>query len=185
MIALLHCFIVDSENEFDCRVIAIIDDLFSHLAILSMLLSRKTVTLGINCYRSTLGFCLFLHKKMLQNYQPFYISWTRFIKNVSQSLSCSLKTWSWYFVDLIDMGKLHEIHNSHCVKIFRIRKLSVFLLVRILPHSDRIWRDTPYLSVLSPNAGKYRLENSEYEHFSHSEWFIIIIMTISKKFKEI
>ena len=102
-----------------------------------------------------------------------------------KSLWCSLKTWSWYFVDLIDMGKLHEIHNSHCVKIFRIRKLSVFLLVRILPHSDRIWRDTPYLSVLSPNAGKYRLENSEYEHFSHSEWFIIIIMTISKKFKEI
>ena len=28
-------------------------------------------------------------------------------------------------------------------------------LVRIFPHSDRMQRDTLYLSVLSPNAGKY------------------------------
>ena len=35
-------------------------------------------------------------------------------------------------------------------------KVSLFgvILVRIFPHSDWIQRDTPYLSVLSPNAGK-------------------------------
>ena len=36
-------------------------------------------------------------------------------------------------------------------------KVSVFgvLLVRIFQHSDLRWSDTPYLSVFSPNAGKY------------------------------
>ena len=28
-------------------------------------------------------------------------------------------------------------------------------LVHTLPHSDRVERDTPYLSVFSSNAGKY------------------------------
>ena len=39
-------------------------------------------------------------------------------------------------------------------------KVSVFgiFLVRISPHSDLIRRDTPFLSVLSRNAGKYRPE---------------------------
>ena len=32
-------------------------------------------------------------------------------------------------------------------------------LVRILPHSDWMRRDTSYLSVFSPNAGKYEPEN--------------------------
>ena len=32
-----------------------------------------------------------------------------------------------------------------------------FFLVSIFPHVDWIWRDTPYLSVFSPNAGKYGL----------------------------
>ena len=42
-------------------------------------------------------------------------------------------------------------------------KVFVFgvFLVRIFPHLDWIRRDTPYLSVFSPNAGKYR-------HFSRS-----------------
>ena len=30
-----------------------------------------------------------------------------------------------------------------------------FFLVRIFPHSDWIRRDTPYLSISSPNGGKY------------------------------
>ena len=36
-------------------------------------------------------------------------------------------------------------------------KVSVFgvFLIRFFLHSDRIRRDTPYLSVISPNAGKY------------------------------
>ena len=35
-------------------------------------------------------------------------------------------------------------------------------LVRIFPHSDWIRRDTPYLSVFSPNAGKYWSEKTPY-----------------------
>ena len=35
-----------------------------------------------------------------------------------------------------------------------------FFLVRIFPYSDRIRRDTPYLSVFSPNVGKYRPEKT-------------------------
>ena len=39
---------------------------------------------------------------------------------------------------------------SHCIKmsVFRV------ILVRIFPHSDRILKDTEYLSVFSPNEGK-------------------------------
>ena len=39
----------------------------------------------------------------------------------------------------------------NCVKSDQVR--SIFL-VRIFPHSDWIRRDTPYLSVFSPNEGK-------------------------------
>ena len=31
---------------------------------------------------------------------------------------------------------------------------------RIFPHSDGMRRDTPYFSVFSPNAGKYRQEKT-------------------------
>ena len=37
-----------------------------------------------------------------------------------------------------------------------------FFLVRIFPHSDWIRRDMKYLSVFSPNAGKYRPEKTPY-----------------------
>ena len=37
------------------------------------------------------------------------------------------------------------------MKSVRIRIFSV----RIFPHLDRNWRDTTYLSVFSPNVGKY------------------------------
>ena len=37
-----------------------------------------------------------------------------------------------------------------------------FFLVRIFPHLDWIRRDTPYLSVFSPNAGKYGPEKTLY-----------------------
>ena len=43
--------------------------------------------------------------------------------------------------------------------------------------SARIWAEygeilcTLYLSVFSPNAGKYGAENSEYGHFSRSNYF--------------
>ena len=38
----------------------------------------------------------------------------------------------------------------------------------VFSHSDWIRRDREYLSVFSPNAGKYGLNNSEYGHFSQS-----------------
>ena len=45
--------------------------------------------------------------------------------------------------------------------------MSIFgiFLVCVFPHSDWIWRDTPCISVFSPNAGKHGPENSEYRHF--------------------
>ena len=43
---------------------------------------------------------------------------------------------------------------------------------RISPHSNWIRRDTPYLSLFSPNAGKCEKNldqnNSKYEHFLRS-----------------
>ena len=43
-----------------------------------------------------------------------------------------------------------------------------FFLVRIFPHSDRIRRDTKYLSVFSPNAGKYGPEKTSYLDTFHA-----------------
>ena len=43
-----------------------------------------------------------------------------------------------------------------------------FFLVRIFPHSDWIWRDTKYLSVFSPNAGKYGVEKTPYLDTFHA-----------------
>ena len=37
-----------------------------------------------------------------------------------------------------------------------------FFLVHIFPHSNWIWRDTPYLSVFSPNSRKYGPEKTSY-----------------------
>ena len=37
-----------------------------------------------------------------------------------------------------------------------------FFLVRVFPDSDWIRRDTEYLSVFSPNAGKYKPEKTPY-----------------------
>ena len=41
-------------------------------------------------------------------------------------------------------------------------------LVRIFLYSDLIWRDNPYLSVFSPNTGKYGLEITPYLDTSHA-----------------
>ena len=43
-----------------------------------------------------------------------------------------------------------------------------YFLVRIFPHSDWIRRDTSYLSVFSPNAGKYGPEKSPYLDTFHA-----------------
>ena len=44
---------------------------------------------------------------------------------------------------------------------WKMSKYGVFL-IPIFPHSYWTWRDTPYLSVFSPNAGKYGLEKAPY-----------------------
>ena len=45
-----------------------------------------------------------------------------------------------------------------------------FFLVRIFPHSEWIRRDTSYLSVFSPNAGKYGPEKTPYLDTFHAVW---------------
>ena len=57
--------------------------------------------------------------------------------------------------------KISKISNRSYTawKVFRVN------LVCIFPHSDRIRRDTPYLSVFSPNVDQ---NNSEYGHFLQS-----------------
>ena len=58
------------------------------------------------------------------------------------------------------------------MKSLRIRSYFGPHFFRIFPHSDRIQRDTPYLSVFSSNAGKCGKNadqnNSEYGLFLHS-----------------
>ena len=51
---------------------------------------------------------------------------------------------------------------SHCVKSVRIRSYSGPHFSRISPHSGWIRRDTEYLSVVSPNVGKYWPEKAQY-----------------------
>ena len=46
-----------------------------------------------------------------------------------------------------------------------------FFLVCIFPYSDWIRRDTPYLSVFSPNTGKYGPEKTPYLDICHAVSF--------------
>ena len=57
-----------------------------------------------------------------------------------------------------------------------------FFLVRILPHSDRIRRDTEYLFVFSPNAGKYGPEKTPYLDTFHA--LIVFMIVFMIRFKE-
>ena len=74
-------------------------------------------------------------------------------------------------------------HISHILIPYTAWKVSIFgvILVRIFPHLDWIRRDTQYLSVLSPNVGKCRPDNSEYGHFLRSAISIIISCTWTNK----
>ena len=56
------------------------------------------------------------------------------------------------------------------------QKLSVFgvFLACIFPYSDWIQRDTEYPPVFSPNAGKYRPENSKYWNFLRSDHELLL-----------
>ena len=46
-----------------------------------------------------------------------------------------------------------------------------FFLVCIFPHPDWIRRDTEYLSVFSPNVGKYGREKTPYLDTFHAVYF--------------
>ena len=51
-----------------------------------------------------------------------------------------------------------------------------FFLVRIFPHSDWIRRDTPYLSVFSPNVAKYGPKKTPYlDTFSCSDKLVSLL----------
>ena len=81
-----------------------------------------------------------------------------------------------------------QVFHEHCVKSVRIRSYSGPHFLRIFPHSDWIWRDTDfphsdwirrdtrYLSVFSPNTGKFGKiadqNKSEYGHFLRSGVFL-------------
>ena len=51
-----------------------------------------------------------------------------------------------------------------------------FFLVRIFPHSDWIRRDTSYLSVFSPNTGKYGPEKTPYLDNFHAVHAAVIVL---------
>ena len=74
--------------------------------------------------------------------------------------------WSAFFTDFPAFGLNTE---RYCVKSVRIRSYPGPHFSRISQHSDWIWRDTPYLSVFSPNVGKCGKNedqnNSQYRHF--------------------
>ena len=53
-------------------------------------------------------------------------------------------------------------------------------LVRIFPHSDRIRTETPYLSVLNPNVGKYGPEKAPYLDTFHAVFWIISFLLFIK-----
>ena len=64
---------------------------------------------------------------------------------------------------------VHIVNYQVCqVPYYQVSIFGVFL-VRIFPHSDGIRRDTEYLSVFSPNAGKCGPEKLQIRHFSRSE----------------
>ena len=63
--------------------------------------------------------------------------------------------------------------------------MSVFgvFLIRIFPHSDWIRRDMKYLSVFSPNAGKYGPNTNTFRALNELTWGPLnIIITVGKLF---
>ena len=71
-----------------------------------------------------------------------------------------------YFeVVAISNEKIQLLNCPRCVKSVQIRS---FFLFRIFPHSGWIRRYTLYLSVFSPNAGKYGPEKTPYLSTFHA-----------------
>ena len=107
----------------------------------------------------------------------FEITWDNKI-NISLSPQC---IWLWNLAGcwLALRGSLRAPIKSHgslstCSREITRQTLhetclnTEFFLVRIFPHSDWIRTDTPYLSVFSPNAGKYRPGKTPYLDTFHA-----------------
>ena len=82
--------------------------------------------------------------------------------------------WFKYFLVILNMLTLSLIkilwEYQTCIRFFRLntaREVSVFVvfLVRLFPHLDWIRRVAEYLSVFSPNTGKYRPEKPPIQPF--------------------
>ena len=66
--------------------------------------------------------------------------------------------------------------KSHAITVWKVFVFGVFL-VRVFPHSHWIRRDTPHLSVFSPNAGKYGSEKLRIRTF-FTQCICVIITNI-------
>ena len=79
---------------------------------------------------------------------------------------------SLFSIEAFNHSKPTTQSRLRCVKRVRIRSYSGPHFTRIFSHLDWIRRDTPYLSVFSPNPGKWGKNedqnNSEYGHFLRS-----------------
>ena len=79
----------------------------------------------------------------------------------------------WAHLFIKNVEKLHENvcdrgrFSIHCVKIVRIRSY----LVHILPHLDWISKDTPYLSIFTPNEGNYGTEKLRIRTI-FTQWYL-------------
>ena len=78
--------------------------------------------------------------------------------------------------------------SIHCVKSVRIWSYSGPHFSSIFPHSNWIRRDTDYLFVFSPNAGKCgknaNQNNSEYGFFLRRDSLRLVFLIISQNSKE-
>ena len=94
--------------------------------------------------------------------------------------------WFIYYFSLKLIPVLIQKHDSHGVKRVCIRSYSGPHFSQIFTHSDWIRRDTSYLSVFSQSAGKSGKiadqNNSEYELFLRSEWYLSLIPPLTSRF---
>ena len=82
---------------------------------------------------------------------------------------------------LINMAdRWMKMNNSQCVKHYAKSVHIQIFLVRIFPHSEWIGRDREYLSVFSPNAGKYGPENLQIRTL-FTQWYIYIYIMWNEK----
>ena len=91
-------------------------------------------------------------------------------KNLIRAENCFFRNFWLPLPDSFLDGKL-TLNCFHPILAVREKCPNTELfLVRIFLHSDRIRRDTSYLSVFSPNAGKFGPELTPYLNIFHGVW---------------